>query len=118
MRLSGDESNQILAELADWGTLLKDTSRARPPPAQVRTVSSRAMRKLSWKLFSSFSRYGVRNPSEIGPAEFRTLAEIEGHVDLSSFKAAFASGDPEIAAEFDRMAGRLVRLVFKEASLR
>lgn len=31
VRLSGDESNQILAELADWEQLLRDTSLARPP---------------------------------------------------------------------------------------
>ena len=73
---------------------------------QVRALFSAAIEQVNTRI------------SEIGPAEFRTLAEIEGHVDLSSFKAAFASGDPEIAAEFDRMAGRLVRLVFKEASLR
>ena len=31
VRLSGEESNQILAELADWEQLLTDTSLARPP---------------------------------------------------------------------------------------
>ncbi len=31
VRLSGDESNQILAELAEWEQLLKDTSLARSP---------------------------------------------------------------------------------------
>jgi hypothetical protein len=31
VRLSGDESNQILDELATWEQLLKDTSLARQP---------------------------------------------------------------------------------------
>ncbi|EJJ27298.1 hypothetical protein PMI11_04310 [Rhizobium sp. CF142] len=32
VRLSGDESNQIFAELAHWEQILKDTSLARPAP--------------------------------------------------------------------------------------
>lgn len=31
VRLTGEESNQILAELAEWEQLLKDTSLVRPP---------------------------------------------------------------------------------------
>ncbi|MBX3568383.1 MAG: hypothetical protein KF914_10015 [Rhizobiaceae bacterium] len=32
VRLSGEASNQIFAELADWEQVLKDTSLAKPTP--------------------------------------------------------------------------------------
>jgi glyoxylase-like metal-dependent hydrolase (beta-lactamase superfamily II) len=54
----------------------------------------------------------------IGPAEFRTIDEVMGHVDLSSFRARFAGGDAALAEAFDETAKEVVRLVFKEAALR
>ena len=54
----------------------------------------------------------------IGPAEFRTIDDIKDHVDLSEFRELFAGNSEELSNEFDDMTGRLIQLVFKEASLR
>jgi len=53
-----------------------------------------------------------------GPAMFRSLDEVKGAVDLTSFRPRFAGEDKDIAAEFDDMSANLVKVVFEEASLR
>jgi glyoxylase-like metal-dependent hydrolase (beta-lactamase superfamily II) len=53
-----------------------------------------------------------------GPAMFRTLDEVKGAVDLSAFRQRFAGTDEDKAAEFDYMAGKLVKIAFQEASSR
>ena len=53
-----------------------------------------------------------------GPAMFRTVDDVKGSVDLSSFRRRFAGNDKELGAAFDQAAADLVRLVFREASLR
>lgn len=54
----------------------------------------------------------------IGPAEFRTVEEVLGHVDLSPFRQRFAGSDVVLGRQFDETAALVVRLVFKEAALR
>jgi glyoxylase-like metal-dependent hydrolase (beta-lactamase superfamily II) len=54
----------------------------------------------------------------IGPAEFRQVEEVLGHVDLSAFRDRFVGDNPARARSFDRVAETVVRLVFKEAALR
>jgi glyoxylase-like metal-dependent hydrolase (beta-lactamase superfamily II) len=53
-----------------------------------------------------------------GPAMFRTVDAVRGSVDLSPFRERFAGNDKDLAAAFDEAAGRLVNVVFREASLR
>jgi cyclase len=53
-----------------------------------------------------------------GPAMFRTLDDVKGSVDLAPFRQRFAGADPDLGAAFDGAAADLVRLVFREASLR
>jgi cyclase len=53
-----------------------------------------------------------------GPAMSRTVNDVKGSVDLSSFKLRFAGNDKELSAAFDQAAAELVKLVFREASLR
>jgi hypothetical protein len=42
----------------------------------------------------------------------------KGSVDLTPFRQRFAGNDQDLAAAFDDMAARLVKLVFDEARLR
>ncbi|HEU4364047.1 MAG TPA: MBL fold metallo-hydrolase [Candidatus Krumholzibacteria bacterium] len=56
--------------------------------------------------------------SKVGPAEFRAFEDVEGSVDLSSFRSRFAGEDADLGEQFDRTAALLVKLVFKEAALR
>ncbi|MES2306982.1 MAG: MBL fold metallo-hydrolase [Gemmatimonadota bacterium] len=53
-----------------------------------------------------------------GPAMFRTVDAVKGSIDLTAFRERFAGGNKEIEAAFDETAAELVRLVFREASLR
>jgi glyoxylase-like metal-dependent hydrolase (beta-lactamase superfamily II) len=53
-----------------------------------------------------------------GPAMSRTLDDVKGKVDLTSLRERFAGSDPDLGAAFDGAAAELVKLVFKEASLR
>ena len=53
-----------------------------------------------------------------GPAMFRTVDDIESAVDLTSFRRRFAGNDAALAAEFDRATAQVIRVVFREASLR
>jgi cyclase len=53
-----------------------------------------------------------------GPAMFRTVDDIKGSVDLSSFRQRFAGTDASLGGEFDVTAADLVRVVFREASSR
>ena len=53
-----------------------------------------------------------------GPAMFRTVDQVKGGVDLSSFRQRFAGNDKDLSAAFDQDAEDLVKLVFREASLR
>jgi cyclase len=55
---------------------------------------------------------------QTAPAMFQTLDDVKGSVDLTPFRQRFAGNDPDLAAAFDEVAARLVRLVFEEASLR
>ena len=53
-----------------------------------------------------------------GPAMFRTVDAIKDALDLTPFRRRFAGNDAALAAEFDRAAAQLIRVVFREASLR
>ena len=53
-----------------------------------------------------------------GPAMFRTVDDVKGGVDLTPFRQRFAGTDKDVAAAFDQAAADLVKLVFREASLR
>ncbi|MEO7962432.1 MAG: MBL fold metallo-hydrolase [Gemmatimonadaceae bacterium] len=53
-----------------------------------------------------------------GPAMFRTVDDVKKSVNLTSFRQRFAGHDKELAAAFDRTSEDLVKLVFREASLR
>jgi cyclase len=52
------------------------------------------------------------------PAMFQTLDDVKGGVDLTPFRQRFAGNDQDLAAAFDDVAARLVKLVFEEARLR
>ncbi|MEO8451400.1 MAG: MBL fold metallo-hydrolase, partial [Gemmatimonadota bacterium] len=56
--------------------------------------------------------------TRVGPAMFRTVDDVKGAVDLTSFRPRFAGADRDLMAAFDEMAAQLVRVAFKEASLR
>ena len=53
-----------------------------------------------------------------GPAMFRTLDEMKGAVDLRPFRERFAGHDKDQGEAFDDAAIQLVKVVFREASLR
>ena len=53
-----------------------------------------------------------------GPAMFRTLDEVKGAVDLTSFRQRFAGSDKDLSADFDAMVASLIKVMFHEASLR
>ena len=53
-----------------------------------------------------------------GPAMFRTVDDVKGSVDLSSFRQRFAGNDKDLGVAYDQAAADLVKLVFREASLR
>ena len=55
---------------------------------------------------------------QTAPAMFQTIDDVKGSVDLSAFRQRFAGNDAELAAAFDNVAARLVKLVFDEARLR
>jgi cyclase len=55
---------------------------------------------------------------QTAPAMFQTLDDVKGSVDLTPFRQRFAGNDKDLAAAFDDIAARLVKLVFEEASLR
>jgi hypothetical protein len=44
--------------------------------------------------------------------------DVKGGVDLTPFRQRFAGNDKDVAAAFDQAAADLVKLVFREASLR
>jgi len=52
------------------------------------------------------------------PAMFQTLDDVKGAVDLSSFRERFAGSDKDLAAAFDDMAAKLVKVAFEEDTLR
>jgi cyclase len=53
-----------------------------------------------------------------GPAMFRALDDVKGEIDLAPFRQRFAGNDQELAAEFDQEASVLIRLVYRESTLR
>jgi glyoxylase-like metal-dependent hydrolase (beta-lactamase superfamily II) len=53
-----------------------------------------------------------------GPAMFRTLDEVKGAVNLTSFRQRFAGPDKDLGEAFDDAAADLVKLALREASLR
>ena len=53
-----------------------------------------------------------------GPAMFRSVNDVKGSIDLSPFRQRFAGNDKERGAAFDAAAAQLVKVVFREASLR
>jgi len=55
---------------------------------------------------------------QTAPAMFQTVDDVKGGVDLTAFRQRFAGNDAELAAAFDSVAARLVKLVFDEARLR
>ena len=55
---------------------------------------------------------------QTAPAMFQTVDDVKGSVDLTPFRQRFAGNDTDLAAAFDNVTTRLVRLVFDEARLR
>jgi cyclase len=55
---------------------------------------------------------------QTAPAMFQTLDDVKGSVDLTPFRKRFAGNDADLAAAFDEVSARLVKLVFEEARLR
>lgn len=55
---------------------------------------------------------------QTAPAMFQTVDDVKGSVDLTAFRQRFAGDDKDLAAAFDNVAARLVKLVFDEARLR
>ena len=55
---------------------------------------------------------------QTAPAMFLSVDDVKGSVDLTPFRKRFAGDDKDLAAEFDEVAARLVKLVFDEARLR
>jgi len=55
---------------------------------------------------------------QTAPAMFQTVENVKGSVDLTQFRQRFAGNDAELAAAFDQVSARLVKLVFDEARLR
>ena len=49
---------------------------------------------------------------------FQTLDDVKGAVDLSSFRERFAGSDKDLAAAFDDMAAKLVKVAYEEDTLR
>jgi cyclase len=55
---------------------------------------------------------------QTAPAMFQTVDDVKGTVDLTPFRQRFAGNDADLAAAFDQVSARLVKLVFDEARLR
>ena len=55
---------------------------------------------------------------QTAPAMFQAVDDVKGSVDLSPFRQRFSGNDTELAAAFDQVSARLVKLVFDEARLR
>lgn len=55
---------------------------------------------------------------QTAPAMFQTVDDVKGSVDLTPFRQRFAGDDADLAAAFDQVSARLVKLVFDEARLR
>jgi len=55
---------------------------------------------------------------QTAPAMFMTLDDVKSSVDLTPFRQRFAGNDQDLAANFDEVAARLIKLVFDEARLR
>jgi hypothetical protein len=55
---------------------------------------------------------------QTAPAMFQTADDFKGSVDLTPFRQRFAGNDADLAAAFDQVSARLVKLVFDEARLR
>jgi len=72
----------------------------------LRDLMKSAVDQLNAKLSQSF------------PAMFQSLDDVKGAVDLTPFRQRFAGNDKDLAAAFDAMAARLVKVVFEEATLR
>jgi glyoxylase-like metal-dependent hydrolase (beta-lactamase superfamily II) len=51
---------------------------------------------------------------QTAPAMFQTVDDVERSVDLTPFRQRFAGNDADLAAAFDHVAARLVKLVFDE----
>jgi len=52
-----------------------------------------------------------------GPAMSRTLDEVKGSIDLSSFKQRFIGSNEELAPDWDQFTRGLIKTLFEEASL-
>ena len=72
----------------------------------VRDLMRSAVEQMNAKLSATF------------PAMFQTLDDVKGAIDLSPFRERFAGNDKDLTAGFDNMAGRLIKVVFEEATLR
>ena len=55
---------------------------------------------------------------QLGPAMSRTIDEVEGSIDLSSFRERFIGKDSTLEPEWGEFTHRLIKTVFEEASLR
>lgn len=55
---------------------------------------------------------------QTAPAMFLTVDDVKSSVDLTPFRQRFAGNDQDLAAAFDEVASRLIKLVFDEARLR
>jgi hypothetical protein len=56
--------------------------------------------------------------TQLGPAMGRTLDEVKGSIDLSSFQQQFTRGDASLAPEWNAFTNGLIKTMFEEASLR
>jgi cyclase len=55
---------------------------------------------------------------QIGFPGGHTLDEVKGSVDMRPFRQRFAGNDKDLLAQFDEMAGELVKIAFSEAAQR
>jgi metallo-beta-lactamase superfamily protein len=55
---------------------------------------------------------------QIGFSGAHTLDEVKGSVDLTPFRQRFAGDDKDLQAQFDDMAGQLVKITFSESAQR
>jgi hypothetical protein len=55
---------------------------------------------------------------QIGFPGGHTLDEVKGSVDMTPFRQRFAGNDKDLQAQFDEMAGELVKIAFSEAAQR
>ena len=56
--------------------------------------------------------------TQLGPAMSRTLDDVKGSIDLSSFRSRFIGSDDSLADDWEDFTNGLIKTMFEEASLR